>query len=58
MVGRLEFGTAATAARIAVPDAGELIEQGPAQQALTAPRHGFTASLVAGSGRPAADLRP
>ncbi|WP_326654223.1 ABC transporter ATP-binding protein [Streptomyces sp. NBC_01750] len=53
-----DLDTAATAARIAVLDAGELIEQGPAQQVLTAPRHRFTASLVAGSARLAADVRP
>lgn len=52
-----DLDTAATAARIAVLDAGELIEQGPAQAVLTAPRHEFTASLVAGSARLAADLR-
>lgn len=53
-----DLDTAATAARIAVLEAGELIEQGPAQQVLTSPRHGFTASLVAGSARLAADMRP
>lgn len=53
-----DLDTAATAARIAVLDAGELIEQGPAQQVLTAPRHRFTASLVAGSARLAAEMRP
>ncbi|MFD9224943.1 ABC transporter ATP-binding protein [Streptomyces sp. NPDC060064] len=53
-----DLDTAATAARIAVLDAGELIEQGPAQQVLTVPRHGFTASLVQGSARLAADMRP
>ncbi|WP_328676798.1 ATP-binding cassette domain-containing protein [Streptomyces sp. NBC_00322] len=53
-----DLDTAATAARIAVLDAGELIEQGPAQQVLTAPRHRFTASLVEGSARLAADMRP
>ncbi|MEW2084842.1 hypothetical protein [Streptomyces sp. NPDC005283] len=44
--------------RVVDVDAGQLIEQGPAQQVLTAPRHRFTASLVAGSARLAADLRP
>ncbi|WP_328403586.1 ATP-binding cassette domain-containing protein [Streptomyces sp. NBC_00390] len=53
-----DLDTAATAARIAVLDAGELIEQGPAQQVLTAPRHGFTASLVAGSAGLVANFRP
>ncbi|WP_331766434.1 ATP-binding cassette domain-containing protein [Embleya sp. NBC_00896] len=38
--------------RIAVVDAGLLIEQGPTRQLLTAPRHEFTRSLVhAGRGR-------
>ncbi|WP_405805564.1 MULTISPECIES: hypothetical protein [unclassified Streptomyces] len=53
-----DLDTAATAASIAVLDAGELIDQGPAQQVLTAPRHGFTASLVACSARLAWDMRP
>lgn len=39
--------TAAVAHRIAVLDAGELVEQGPAQRILTAPEHPFTASLMA-----------
>ncbi len=38
--------TAAIAHRIAVLDAGELVEQGPAQRVLTTPSHPFTVSLV------------
>jgi peptide/nickel transport system ATP-binding protein len=53
-----DLGTAATAARIAVLEAGDLVEQGPAQQVLTAPRHEFTASLVAGPAALAAGPRP
>lgn len=41
-----DLGTAAAADRIAVLDAGELVEDGTAHQVLTAPRHAFTASLV------------
>ncbi|MDT3396762.1 ATP-binding cassette domain-containing protein [Streptomyces sp. B1866] len=44
-----DLDTAALADRVAVLDAGELVEQGPARQVLTAPRHPFTASLVAAS---------
>lgn len=41
-----DLDTAAVAHRIAVMDAGELVEQGPAHQILTAPRHPFTISLM------------
>ncbi|MEU0031886.1 ATP-binding cassette domain-containing protein [Streptomyces sp. NPDC006335] len=41
-----DLDTAALAHRIAVLDAGELVEQGPARQVLTAPGHPFTRSLV------------
>nr|WP_030857451.1 ATP-binding cassette domain-containing protein [Streptomyces sp. NRRL S-37] len=41
-----DLDTAALAHRVAVLDAGELVEQGPARQVLTAPSHPFTASLV------------
>ncbi|MER6155243.1 ATP-binding cassette domain-containing protein [Streptomyces sp. NPDC001868] len=42
-----DLETAAVAHRIAVMDAGEIVEQGPARQLLTTPRHTFTTSLVA-----------
>ncbi|MEU5001207.1 ATP-binding cassette domain-containing protein [Streptomyces sp. NPDC021622] len=45
-----DLATAATAARIAVLDAGELVEQGPADRVLASPRHPFTASLVEATG--------
>ncbi|MFG2290930.1 ABC transporter ATP-binding protein [Streptomyces sp. NPDC048595] len=48
-----DLAAAAAAARIAVLDAGELVEQGPARQVLTAPRHPFTASLVQVAADPA-----
>ena len=41
-----DLDTARLAHRIAVLDAGELVEQGPARQILTAPRHSFTVSLL------------
>ncbi|MEV1063923.1 ATP-binding cassette domain-containing protein [Streptomyces sp. NPDC050263] len=41
-----DLDTAALADRIAVLDAGELVEQGPAQRVLTAPSHPFTLSLT------------
>ncbi|MFC8421201.1 ABC transporter ATP-binding protein [Streptomyces sp. NPDC057236] len=41
-----DLDTAALAHRVAVLDAGELVEQGPARQVLTAPSHPFTVSLV------------
>jgi peptide/nickel transport system ATP-binding protein len=41
-----DLDTAALAHRIAVLDAGELVEQGPAQRILTAPSHPFTVSLM------------
>ncbi|MFI8849948.1 ABC transporter ATP-binding protein [Streptomyces sp. NPDC053499] len=47
-----DLDTAALAHRIAVLDAGEVVEQGPAQRLLTEPTHPFTASLV----RPTAHL--
>ncbi|MCC9707588.1 ATP-binding cassette domain-containing protein [Streptomyces sp. MNU76] len=47
-----DLETASVADRIAVVDAGEIVEQGPARRLLTAPRHAFTASLVATAARP------
>ncbi|WP_149822996.1 ABC transporter ATP-binding protein [Streptomyces tailanensis] len=46
-----DLDTAAVAHRIAVLDAGELVEQGPAQEILTAPRHPFAVSLMATTAR-------
>lgn len=46
-----DLDTAALAHRIAVLDAGELVEQGPARRVLTAPRHPFTRSLMETSRR-------
>ena len=42
-----DLDTAALAHRIAVLDAGTIVEQGPARRILTAPAHPFTASHVA-----------
>ncbi|MEU9111050.1 ATP-binding cassette domain-containing protein [Streptomyces sp. NPDC048483] len=53
-----DLDTAAAAARIAVLDAGELVELGPAQQVRTAPRHAFTASLMQHSAGLAPEPRP
>ncbi|MFM9555855.1 ABC transporter ATP-binding protein [Streptomyces caniscabiei] len=47
-----DLDTASVADRIAVMDAGEIVEQGPARRLLTAPRHPFTASLLATVARP------
>ncbi|KOX06584.1 peptide ABC transporter ATPase [Streptomyces sp. NRRL B-1140] len=47
-----DLDTAAPAHRIAVLDAGELVEQGPAQQVLTAPRHPLTTALRETIARP------
>ncbi|MEU2062473.1 ATP-binding cassette domain-containing protein [Streptomyces sp. NPDC013455] len=41
-----DLDTAALAHRIAVLDAGGLVEQGPARRVLTSPGHPFTVSLV------------
>ncbi|NUO46264.1 MAG: hypothetical protein HOV82_30030, partial [Streptomyces sp.] len=41
-----DLDTAALAHRIAVLDAGELVEQGPARRVLTTPRHPFTRALM------------
>jgi peptide/nickel transport system ATP-binding protein len=49
------------ASRILVMYAGRLIEEGPADQVLSAPRHPYTAGLIASlpaSARPGTDLTP
>jgi peptide/nickel transport system ATP-binding protein len=47
-----DLDTAALAHRIAVLDAGELVEQGPARQVLTTPRHPLTTALRETIARP------
>ncbi|MEU6803798.1 ABC transporter ATP-binding protein [Streptomyces neyagawaensis] len=42
-----DLDTAAVAHRVAVLDDGQIVEQGPTHRTLTAPRHPFTASLMA-----------
>ncbi|MFD7406692.1 ABC transporter ATP-binding protein [Streptomyces sp. NPDC059866] len=49
-----DLDTARLAHRIAVLDAGELVEQGPAPRVLTEPRHPFTVSLMETTARLAA----
>lgn len=46
--------------QVGVMYAGELVEQGPAEQVLTAPRHPYTAGLLAShpDGQPRGTLRP
>ncbi|PSM45296.1 ABC transporter ATP-binding protein [Streptomyces dioscori] len=44
-----DLDTARLATRIAVLDGGEVVEQGPARDVLTAPAHPFTVSLVQSS---------
>ncbi|MDQ0772482.1 peptide/nickel transport system ATP-binding protein [Streptomyces aurantiacus] len=46
-----DLDTARLAARIAVLDAGDVVEQGPARDILTAPTHPFTVSLLESSVR-------
>ncbi|MGW0572460.1 ABC transporter ATP-binding protein [Streptomyces tauricus] len=50
-----DLDTARLATRIAVLDGGEVVEQGPARDVLTAPAHPFTVSLVESSSGLAAD---
>ncbi|WP_404196903.1 ABC transporter ATP-binding protein [Streptomyces tauricus] len=50
-----DLDTARLATRIAVLDGGEVVEQGPARDVLTAPAHPFTVSLVESSAGPAAE---
>ncbi|WP_217213327.1 ABC transporter ATP-binding protein [Streptomyces sp. AC550_RSS872] len=46
-----DLDTARPAHRIAVLDAGEIVEQGSAQRILTAPQHPFTIALMRTTGR-------
>ncbi|MGW0816741.1 hypothetical protein ACWD00_26400 [Streptomyces viridiviolaceus] len=41
-----DLATAALATRIAVLEAGDLVEEGPARQVLTAPQHPFSVRLM------------
>ncbi|MBQ0851617.1 ABC transporter ATP-binding protein [Streptomyces sp. BH-SS-21] len=50
-----DLDTARLATRIAVLDGGEVVEQGPARDVLTAPAHPFTVSLVESSAQSAAN---
>jgi len=53
-----DLDTAAPATRMAVLDGGEVVEEGPAEQILTAPRHPFTVSLVRASQGRGTGVRP
>ncbi|CAL9334773.1 putative ABC transporter ATP-binding protein YejF [Streptomyces sp. enrichment culture] len=53
-----DLDTAALAHRVAVLDAGTLVEQGPARRVLTEPRHPFTVSLTRTTERLAAARSP
>ncbi|MGX1268439.1 ABC transporter ATP-binding protein [Streptomyces phaeoluteigriseus] len=53
-----DLDTARLAHRIAVLEAGELVEQGPARRVLTAPRHPFTVSLTGTTARLGEAARP
>ncbi|MFH9266735.1 ABC transporter ATP-binding protein [Streptomyces sp. NPDC017546] len=53
-----DLDTAALAGRIAVLEAGELVEHGTARQVLTTPRHPFTVSLTETAARLTAEARP
>ncbi|MEU6880335.1 ATP-binding cassette domain-containing protein [Streptomyces sp. NPDC046712] len=53
-----DLDIAALANRIAVLNAGELVEQGPTHEVLTTPRHPFTVSLTETSARMTAATRP
>ncbi|MFJ6852492.1 ABC transporter ATP-binding protein [Streptomyces sp. NPDC091271] len=44
-----DLDTAAPATRVAVLDGGEVVEEGPREQILNAPRHPFTVSLLGAS---------
>ncbi|MFD6274726.1 ABC transporter ATP-binding protein [Streptomyces sp. NPDC060209] len=53
-----DLDTAAPATRVAVLDGGEVVEEGPREQILNAPRHPFTVSLLGASTRWGAAVRP
>ncbi|MGW0790673.1 ABC transporter ATP-binding protein [Streptomyces sp. NPDC002911] len=53
-----DFDTAAPATRVAVLDGGEVVEEGPGELILTAPRHPFTVSLLDASKGWGAAVRP
>ncbi|MFD5871184.1 ABC transporter ATP-binding protein [Streptomyces sp. NPDC060322] len=53
-----DLDTAAPATRVAVLDGGEVVEEGPRGQILTAPRHPFTVSLLDASQRGRTAARP
>ncbi len=53
-----DLDTAAVATGIAVLDAGDLVDQGPAPEVPTRPRHPFTVSLMGTSARLTAGARP
>ncbi|MFH9828342.1 ABC transporter ATP-binding protein [Streptomyces bobili] len=53
-----DLDTARLAHRIAVLEAGEIVEQGPVEQILAAPQHPFTVSLMETTARLGAATRP
>ncbi|MFE2022265.1 ABC transporter ATP-binding protein [Streptomyces sp. NPDC059499] len=53
-----DLDTAARAARIAVLDGGQVVEEGTREQILTAPSHPFTLALLDASTRRGAAVRP
>ncbi|MET9593953.1 ATP-binding cassette domain-containing protein [Streptomyces sp. NPDC006516] len=53
-----DIGTAAPATRMAVLDAGEVVEEGPRDRILNAPEHPFTAELIGASRGWGAAARP
>ncbi|MET7367727.1 ATP-binding cassette domain-containing protein [Streptomyces sp. NPDC005566] len=53
-----DLDTAAQATRIAVLDGGQVVEEGPREQILTAPSHPFTVALLGASARGGTAVRP